>query len=258
MGGVRTSLQLSKIVPEARLIVEQAARVYIDHAGEDFIGLIAHGSSVKGGFIAGCSDIDFQLYLRREAFDERGNFPILRSLEVQRDLAKIDPAPFQYLQCYTFGGATRDGWTGPIPGTYQIVSGVLPVPEASAEDLRRSAEQRLATIDPNSRFSSALLDHGGGRLARAVRLLSTDVWPALYSLLIVQGTEPIATWNLTKQAAMEALPTSTAGGAAIRIFYDALMVYYPAAESVDAALDVLKSGAMFLEHARDDFESRQT
>lgn len=249
--------RLSRLVPEARAIVEQAARVYIAHAGDDFVGLLTHGSSVKGSVIPGCSDIDFQLYLRREAFDDTGNFPLSRTLNIHRDLAQIDPAPFQYLQCYTFGGLEREGWTGPIHGTYAIIAGELPIPDASAEELRRSAQQRLAGIDPNARFSSSLLDHGGGRLARVVRLLCTDVWPALYSLLIVRGGDPIAIWNLTKQDAIEALPPDTSAGQAIRAFYANVLVYYPAARSLDAAINVLQSGALFLEAARAEFEVRE-
>lgn len=61
-------IDLSRFTPEARLIVEQAAKVYIEHTRPWFVGLIVHGSAVKGGFIPGCSDIDLHLYLDKAAF----------------------------------------------------------------------------------------------------------------------------------------------------------------------------------------------
>ncbi len=48
---------------EARVIVEAAAAIYLRHTQPWFIGLVVHGSALKGGFIPGCSDIDFQLFL---------------------------------------------------------------------------------------------------------------------------------------------------------------------------------------------------
>ncbi len=56
-------IDISGMVPEARPIVQEAAAVYLKYTQPWFVGLIAHGSAVKGGFIPGCSDIDFQLYL---------------------------------------------------------------------------------------------------------------------------------------------------------------------------------------------------
>jgi hypothetical protein len=250
-------LDFERIVPEARAIVEQAALVYVRHAGDDFVGLVVHGSAVKGGFIPGCSDIDFQLYLREEAFDEHGYLPFERTLAIHRDLARIDPAPFQYLQGYAFGGAPRVGWTGPIPGTYAIVAGKLPVPEATSEELRAAAEALIREIDPNARVKDALLDHGGGRLARQVRLICTDVWPALYCLLVVKGGKPIAVWNMTKQEAIAMLPEGSVTGQAIRGFYQELFAYYPGETSTDAGLDVLLKGVTFLRAARDEQSAGQ-
>lgn len=248
-------LNLERIVPEARAIVELAADVYIRHAGDDFVGLIVHGSVVKGGFIPGCSDIDFQLYLRRSAFDEHGYLSAEQTIALHRDLARIDPAPFQYLQAYAFGGAWRDGWTGPVTGTYANIAGRLPVAEATASELRSSAGHLISGIDPNSRVKDALLDHGGGRLARQVRLVCTDVWPALFSLLIIRGSEPIATWNMTKQEAIAELSADTAVGKAVRAFYDSLYQYYPSETSTDAGLDILLKGVAFLRAAKHAAES---
>ena len=61
-------LAVSGLTPEARPIAAAAAAVYMRHTRPWFIGLVAHGSAVKGGFIPGCSDVDLQLYLDDAAF----------------------------------------------------------------------------------------------------------------------------------------------------------------------------------------------
>lgn len=244
-------MDLASLVPEARPIVEKAAAVYIHHTQQDFVGLIIHGSALKGGFIAGCSDIDMQLYLTPAAFDASGHLPFELTVAIHRDLARIDPAPFRYIQCYAFSTQMREGWTGPVPGAYHVIAGRLPIAEATPVRLRDNAQLSLETLAVvPSYLRDNLLEQGDGRRARLVRLICTDVWPALIHLLIVRGTDPIAAWCLTKQEAMDALPASDQAGAAVRAFYDALLRYYPAEDSVDAALDVLIRGIEFLRAAK--------
>ncbi|HYM16564.1 MAG TPA: hypothetical protein VEZ14_13490 [Dehalococcoidia bacterium] len=244
-------IDVSGLVPEAQPIAERAAIVYIHHAGRDFRGLIAHGSAVKGGVIPNCSDIDLQLYLDGRAFDAAGHLPLDRQIALHRDLARIDPAPFHYIQCYAIGTRLRDGWTGPIPGAYRILAGHLPIPEATEEQLRRSAAVRLAALDPWPAYlKDSLLDHGRGRLERNVRLLCTEVWPALYELLILGGEDAIPTWNLTKQAAMARLPADSPAATAIRGFHAAVCAYFADVTSIADALDAITHGIAFLTAAK--------
>ncbi len=184
-------MNLEPIVPEARPVVEKAAAVYIHHTRQDFVGLIVHGSALKGGFIAGCSDVDLQLYVMPNALDAAGHLPFELTVAIHRDLARIDPAPFRYIQCYAFSTRMRDGWVGPVPGAYHVVAGRLPIPEATGEQLGQGARASLAALNPvPSYLTDGLLDHGGGRLEARVRLLCTEVWPALYHVLIVRGADP--------------------------------------------------------------------
>src|SRR5262245_36553510 len=120
-------VDLLGLTREARPIVESAAAIYIRHTRPWFVGLIAHGSAVKGGFIPGCSDIDLQLYLDQAAFGEGGQLPIELCFAIHRDLSQIDPAPFQYIQCYALTARLPDGYVGPIPGAYHLIAGALPV-----------------------------------------------------------------------------------------------------------------------------------
>jgi len=248
-------LDLSGLTPEARPIVEAAAAIYIRHTRPWFVGLIAHGSAFKGGFIPGCSDIDLQLYLDQAAFSEGGQLPIALSLAIHRDLSLIDPAPFQYIQCYALTTRLPDGYVGPIPGAYHLVAGRLPVVEATAEQLHSSARTALAKLSaPPPYIARTLLEHGGGKLERSVRLLCTDVWPILYQVLALRQDDPIRVWGMPKDRAIESLPVGSALGQAIRAFYAALRAYYPAQESIEEALATIVSGVAFLEAARQWWE----
>jgi hypothetical protein len=241
------TLDLARVRPEAREIVARAARVYVAHTRQWFVGLLLHGSAFKGGSILGCSDVDFQLYLRDDAFTGDGELPLALTLALHRDLARVDPAPFNYLQCFAHGSRLPAGQVGPIPGAYTMLAGRLPVPEATAEQILSSARTALDGLRvPPAKLTASLLDHGEGRLERHVRLLCTDIWPTLFHVLALQDGEPIRIWGLPKPEAIALLPAGTPTGDAIRAFYDALRVYYPAHTDAEAGLRVIEQGATFL------------
>lgn len=246
-------VDVSGLVLDARPIVAAAAALYLRYTEPWFVGLLAHGSAVKGGFIPGCSDIDLQLYLDDAAFSEDGQLPFELLLALHADLARIDPAPFQYIQCYPFGSRLRDGWVGPIPGAYRLLAGRLPFPEATADQLRASAQQALAGLRPlQEHLTGALIEHsvGGVALARHLRLLCTEVWPTLYHVLSLRERDPLRVWGLPKPAAMGLLPPSEPLGPAIRAFHDALWVHYAGVETTQGALDCIAKGVAFLRAAK--------
>lgn len=243
-------IDVSRLPPEAQPIVEQAARVYLKHTEPWLIGLIAHGSAVKGGFIPGCSDIDLQLYLESAAF-ANGPRSFELAINIHRDLAKIDPAPFGYIQCYPLSDKLPKGWTAPIPGAYALIAGKLPIKEAAAEELYYSAKKRLAELDPTpTHLHINLLEHGAGRLEHRVRLLCTEIWSTLYDLLTLQQGDPIRTWNLTKTEAIAALPGDSVVSKEIRRFHEAVLAHYLGDRSVESALTVIECGVAFIHAAK--------
>ncbi len=140
-----------------------------------------------------------------------------------------------------------EGYVGPIPGAYTVVTGELPVAEATAQDLQDAAEVALVKLNPAPAYiTTGLLEHGGGRLAQDVRWLCTDVWPTLYHVLTIQENDPIRVWGLPKEKAIELLPPGTMPGRAIRVFYQAVQSYYPDEASVEQALGVVESGVDFM------------
>jgi Putative transposase DNA-binding domain len=91
-------MDVSRLVPEARPIAAAAGEVYLRHTQPWFVGLLAHGSAVKGGFIANCSDIDLQRFLDPGAFTEDDQLPLALCISIQRDLALSDRT-FHCEQC---------------------------------------------------------------------------------------------------------------------------------------------------------------
>lgn len=83
------NLDLSRVVPAAKPIVEAAARAYLRHTEQWLLGLLIHGSALKSGFIPGCSDIDLQIYLRSEAFTLYGQLPLEICSAMQPKLASL-------------------------------------------------------------------------------------------------------------------------------------------------------------------------
>jgi hypothetical protein len=244
-------LDLSPIVPEAQSIVRAAALVYLQHLGQCCIGAVIHGSALKGGYIPNCSDIDLQLYLEPAAFNEHGDLSLECGIALHRDLARIDPAPFQYIQGYALPPQKREGMTGLIPGAYHVITGRLPVPEATEADLQAAARHALERLDISNVFRpQELLQHGCWKLAQRVRWLCTDVWPMLYHMLTVQQKNGIAVWQLPKHEAMKLLPQESVPAHMIHAFYQAICAYYPAGTSVEDALKAIQCGLAFLQSVK--------
>jgi hypothetical protein len=245
------ALDVSQLQAEAQAIVKAAAEVYIRHTRPWFVGLLAHGSALKGGFIPGCSDIDLQLYLDDAAFIAPGLLPLDLGKAIQRELAQIDPAPFQYIQCYPHGPHPPEGYVGPIPGAYQLIAGHLPVAEATDTQLRASARHALARLETRPSFVlRMLLQHGGGKIARQARLLCTVLWPTLYQVVALQQASAVEVWRQPKEQVISLLPAQSELSRTIRWFHRAVCAYYPEQNSVEGALELFESGFAFLKAAK--------
>jgi hypothetical protein len=245
-------IDVSGLVPEARSITERAAAVYARHLEPWFVGLMAHGSAVKGGVIPGWSDIDLHLYLDDAAFtpeapghsSRTGYLPLSLTMAIQRDLALIDPAPFCKVQCYAMGSRLPESWVGPVPGSYHVIAGRTTFPPPTREQLRENAGARLRAMEP---FPDHLRDNllevlGAERLVNHARLLGTVVWPSLYNLLVVRGGDPFEVWTLPKPVAMARLAAGEPPEPEYRAYYESLTAHPPAACTIKDLLAILERG----------------
>lgn len=250
-------VDVSGVTSDARPIVSEVARVYLKHTAPWFIGLIVHGSAVKGGAIPGCSDIDFHLYLEKSAFVYHAQLPLELGFAIHRDLTTIELTPFRYIQCCAQTREISEHLVGPIPGAYHLIAGELPVAVATVQQLCASASRDLTELNPAPSFvMSELLGHGGVRLSRSIRLLCTKVWPVLYQVLTMQQDDAIKVWGLSKEKAIGQLPANGAMRQTIERFYQAVLDYYPAEDSLEGAFSIIENGLAFLDATHSWWQQR--
>jgi hypothetical protein len=259
-------IDVSGLIPEAQPVVLQAAEVFIRHTRPWFIGLACFGSAVKGWFLPGFSDIDFHLYLEDAAFTnlEELSLPVKLCLAIQRDLARVDPAPFAYID----GGAERayipPGHVGPVPGNTWLVAGRMPVSQATPAELVAEARASLAQLEVQPVFLTPGLLHTGqshGDLALTVRSLTQAVWPTLFQALVLMRPDPMLVWATPKDQAIRLLPVDSPIGQAAQVFWASLLNYHQSMakaggnEAIEPALAVIQDGVAFLESAKAWYEA---
>lgn len=235
----------TNLLDQTRNIIRQVADIYSRHTQNWFIGLVVHGSAVKGGYMQGWSDIDFQLYLEEKAF-ENGQLPLKLCLSIHKDLSKINPYPYQYIQTRILTPSNAR-YGGLVPNTYKLIKGRLLLPELTNGQLYEQAQNALSELNPEKIFlTENLLDHGDDRLLKSVRAFCTVVWPALYQSLTIQKNNGIKVWGLTKAQAVDLLPKNTSMGCSIHEFHAAVLKYSSDKSSVEYALNVIETGCAFL------------
>jgi hypothetical protein len=201
--------------------------------------------------IRGSSDLDYMAFVSPAIVTPSGELPLDRAIGIQHDLARIDAAPFRYVQgkVYPIG---RGPETSFIPGTCEVVTGSPDIPLATRQGLLDAAERDLARLDIaaiQDRLSNALLDHGEGRLARQVRLLCTDVWPTMFQVAALAMGDGLAAWQRTKLEIVAILGDDPVVGPPLQGWMTAILHHHAVGESVDSALEAIASGVAFLDAA---------
>ena len=215
-----------------------------------------HGSALKGGFIPLASDVDLRVYLDASAFDEAGELPFEVAVEIHRGLLAIDPHPFQYIQGRVWSAGLPLHTSRPpelrfAPGTYHVLAGTLPLPDLSAAELHEQARRTLERLpEAIGGVSGRLLNHGGGRLERSVRLVASDVWPTLYSVLALRTDDPAGVWATPKDRLMAEMDDDDPLTRPARAFARALVRYHQGGAPAALALEAMACGVEFLRIAR--------
>lgn len=184
-----SEVDVSGVQPEAREIVRRTASIVVERLAGALVSLVAHGSAVKGGFIAGCSDVDLSVLVAPTLLDEQHELPLTLSYALYRELSGIDPHPFRSIQAFAHP-AGKDAGHGFVPGAYHVVWGDRRVRQLTAEGLQRSAHEALAQLDPAAyaaRISRHLFARGRGTHGQELRFVCTDVWPVLYHMLTLRA-----------------------------------------------------------------------
>ena len=232
-----------------------------DIFGEEHIeGIILHGSAVKGGVIPGYSDIDFMVFLAPDAFDERGKLPDEAAFAMQE---RIGPMPwreagFGYPQAYFYDGRTLpEWWTGPVPGAYRELFGALPEKALATEAGLLAGARRLLSETLPGRLDgmvSNYADSADPQLLRRVRLLGTDLTPAVFALASLDTSDILALWakpKLEALALVEAAYPNADGPRLAREFYRNVERLYASEFDTQLGRKTFRTGVAFMRWAEE-------
>ena len=226
--------------------------------GERVEGVVLHGSAVKGGGIPGFSDVDFMVFLSPDSFDEQGNVSDEAAFAIQE---RIGPLPWReagylYPQAYFYNARSLpEWWTGPAPGAYRVLWGTLPSEAEPTAELLRAIEARyLQGVLPGrvTAMVQNFADSDDASLPRRVRLLGTDVTPAVFAVLTSDAEDVLALWAQTKWEALARLQArypDDAGPPLARRFYENVRLLYGQEFDADLGRETFRIGVAFLRWA---------
>ena len=194
-----------KVIAELR---EEFVEVCKSVFGRSLVAIIAKGSTVRGGFIPGLSDVDFHVYLKKETFIYNDFLKAELGLSLQE---KMD----QLIQKYDVGGgpiqvnllneSQPPDWSGPLPGTYLLLYGDgCPYPSHTAEKMLKQDLDNLKN-PPAYKWVTSYADKSNDQLPDFVRLLNTQVTPTFYRVLSLLTQDPLRAWKMTKFEVLEGL-----------------------------------------------------
>ena len=176
---------------------------------ENLVAIINKGSTVKGGFIPGLSDMDLHVYLKDDAFAYSDFLKLELGLSLQEKMDEL-------IRKYDLGGGPvqvmvinvskpRD-WSGPLPGTYIVLyGGECPEPSPTAEAMLEYDRANLQNPHYGYGLVNSLVDKNSDLLAGYVRRLNTAVTPTLYRVLSILTRKPFKAWKMTRFEVLEAL-----------------------------------------------------
>ena len=177
--------------------------------GESLVAIINKGSTVKGGFIPGLSDVDLHVYLKDDVFVYNDFLRLELGLSLQNKMDKL-------ICRYDFGGGPvqvimmnvskpRD-WSGPLPGTYVLLYGDE-CPEPPPTSGKMLEHDRAGLLNPHYGYGlvNSLVDKGNGALPNYVQRLNTAVTPTLYRVLSLLTREPFRTWSMARSEVLQGL-----------------------------------------------------
>lgn len=177
------------------------------------IAIITKGSTVKGGFIPGLSDVDLHVYLKDDAFEFSDFLKLELGLKLQEKMGQL-------IKKYDLGGSPiqlillnvslpKDNWTGGIPGTFILLYGdKSPETPPKVEEILEQDQRNLQDVNYPYRLIHSFVDKSDAELPRYVRSLSPAVTPILNRVLSLLTKDPFRAWKMNKPEAIAALEKS--------------------------------------------------
>ncbi len=227
--------------------------------GEDLVAIINKGSTVKGGFIPGLSDMDLHVYLKDNAFVYNDFLKLELGLSFQEkmdDLIRkydIGGGPIQIIMLNV--SKPRD-WSGPLPGTYLVLYGdECPEMPPKAEKMLEYDRANLQNPSYGYGLVNSFADKTNDDLTGYVRKLNPAATPVLYRVLSLLTGNPEKVWGMTKFEVLEDLEkletSDTAELAKLgRKFYELASQHQQSCNDVELCKETLRTGYRILDIGR--------
>jgi hypothetical protein len=240
-------------------LLDRFVRACLDVFGQERVeGIVLHGSALKGGAIPGYSDVDFIVFLAPDCFDERGALPDESVFAIQE---RIGPLPWREAgfldpQAYFYDARRLPSWwTGPVPGAYRVLCGRLPPEAAPTPEGLRSASRHFLKEELPRHIAWSLrnfADADDASLPRRVRLLGTDVTPAIFALAGHDAEDVLELWAQPKFEALARLEErypEAEGPTLARRFFEGVRRLYDGEFDGDLGRETFRTGIAFLRWA---------
>jgi len=176
---------------------------------ENLVAIINKGSSVKGGFIPGLSDIDMHVYLKDEVFIYSDYIKLEYGLALQQ---KIDELLKRYdlgespVQVIMLNISYPKRWAGDLPGTYLMLYGdENPEPESIPEEMLEADRFNLLSPYYFYNLVNSYADKSNEELPEFVRKINPAVTPSLYRVLSLITRDPLKVWTMTRFDVLDSL-----------------------------------------------------
>lgn len=192
-------------VPERRVeAVELLLAALRDCFGETLRCVLLKGSTLKGDFIPGYSDLDLHSFLSPEVMIGRAAPRPELAMRFQASIGKLEPRDYDCnsFQLYFLNyDRYPEGWAKPVPGSYVVLHGELPpgFTDVTADEYRAHAREALRRLPVAvAQLIERGIDKPDRSLPPILRLAGIELKQATYAAASLLAEDPLVTWTLPR------------------------------------------------------------
>lgn len=190
---------MMKFNPPRPEILDHAAALVVSASKTAFADnlecVILKGSAVKGDFIQGYSDLDFDVFLKPEAMDSERVPKIKGAIRFQKAFGSVNPEDFNgKFQIYFINSEKYPpDWVPSVAETCKICWGNLPSCAEELDDLTylQHAKQFLLNAEHDKQSHvNRFVDKPNGEVPAVIRLLGATIKAYMYSISMLLTSKP--------------------------------------------------------------------
>nr|ADQ54424.1 conserved hypothetical protein [uncultured marine crenarchaeote E37-7F] len=185
-------LQTGIVDHAVSLVVSACEKTFTDN----LVCITLKGSTIKGDFFPGYSDLDFHVFLKPEVMDGEKCPKVEGAIRFQKAFGNVNPEDFgvSQFQIYFINSKKYPSdWLPPVKGTYKIIWGKLPSTAREMDDLiyLHQAKQFLTSVEADrKKIVERFVDKTNTQIPQIVRLLGAVLKSYMYSVSMLLTLKP--------------------------------------------------------------------